>query len=127
MTHSEQIQALNETLLAEMPAYQSQAASFPKSQTAQRRLLRSLMNVRPPMPLNREFLIMQDALLSDERDSKGVVDGAALPAVNGHPRIAVWRGDIIRLKVDAIVDADNAALLGCFYPCHGCIDNSIPA
>lgn len=125
MTRSEQIQALNETLLAEMPAYQSQAVSFPKDQTAQRRLLRSLMNVRPPMPLNREFLVMQDALLSAERDSKGVVDGAALPAVSGHPRIAVWKGDITRLKVDAIVDADNSALLGCFCPCHGCIDNAI--
>ena len=125
MTRSEQIQALNETLLAEMPAYQSQAVSFPKDQTAQRRLLRSLMNVRPPMPLNQEFLAMQDALLSVERDNKGVVDGTALPTVNGHPRIPVWRGDITRLKVDAIVDADNSALLGCFCPCHGCIDNAI--
>lgn len=125
MTRSEQIQALNETLVAEMPACRSQAVSFPKGQTAQRRLLRSLMNVRPPMPLNREFLVMQDALLSAERDSKGVVDGTALPAVSGHPRIAVWRGDITRLKVDAIVDADNSALLGCFCPCHGCIDNAI--
>ena len=125
MTRSEQIQALNETLLAEMPAYQSQAVSFPKDQTAQRRLLRSLMNVRPPMPLNREFLAMQDALLSAERDSKGAVDGTALPTVSGHPRIAVWKGDITRLTVDAIVDADNSALLGCFCPCHGCIDNAI--
>lgn len=83
MTRLEQIQALNETLLAEMPAYQSQAVSFPKDQTAQRRLLRSLMNVRPPIPLNREFLVMQDTLLSAERDSKGVVDGAALPTVSG--------------------------------------------
>ena len=125
MTRSEQIQALNETLLTEMPAYRSLSASLPKTQTAQRRLLRALMNLRPPIPLNREFLVMQDALLSAERDSEGVVDGAALPAVNGHPRIAVWRGDITRLKVDTIVDADNSALLGCFCPCHGCIDNAI--
>lgn len=125
MIRLEQIQALNETLLTEMPACRSQAASFPQDQAAQRRLLRSLMNVRPPMPLNREFLVMQDALLSAERDSKGAVDGAALPAVNGHPRIAVWRGDITRLKVDAIVNAANTDLLGCFCPCHGCIDNAI--
>ena len=77
------------------------------------------------MPLKREFLAMQDDLLSAERNSKGVVDGTALPAVNSHPRIAVWKGDITRLKVDAIVDADNSALLGCFCPCHGCIDNAI--
>ena len=125
MIRLEQIQALNETLLTEMPACRSQAASFPQDQAAQRRLLRSLMNVRPPIPLNREFLVMQDTLLSAERDSKGVVDGAALPAVNGHPRIAVWRGDITRLKVDAIVNAANTDLLGCFCPCHGCIDNAI--
>jgi Predicted phosphatase homologous to the C-terminal domain of histone macroH2A1 len=77
------------------------------------------------MPLKREFLAVQDELLSAERDSKGVVDGAALPAVNEHSPIAVWKGDITRLKVDTIVDADNSALLGCFCPCHGCIDNAI--
>lgn len=83
------------------------------------------MNVRPPMPLKREFLAIQDNLLSAEREAKGVVEGAALPPVNGCPQIAVWKGDITRLRVDAIVDADNAALLGCFCPCHGCIDNAI--
>lgn len=127
MEYLEQIQQLNAILLTEMPEYQSQAEGFPPDLTSQRRLLRSLMNVRPPMPLKREFLVMQDELLSAERDSKGVVDGAALPTVNGHSRIAVWKGDITRLKVDGIVDADNSALLGCFCPCHGCIDNSIPA
>ena len=125
MEYLEQIRQLNAMLLTEMPEYQPQAQKFPQDAASQRRLLRSLMNVRPPMPLKREFLAMQDELLSAERDSKGVVDGTALPAVNGHPRIAVWKGDITRLRVDAIVDADNSALLGCFCPCHGCIDNAI--
>ena len=125
MEYLERILKLNTMLLAEMPEYQSQAEDFPQDLTSQRRLLRSLMNVRPPMPLKQEFLAMQDDLLSAERDSKGVVDGAALPTVNGHPQIAVWKGDITRLRVDAIVDADNSALLGCFCPCHGCIDNAI--
>lgn len=125
MEHLEQIRQLNAMLLTEMPEYQPQAQKFPQDAASQRRLLRSLMNVRPPMPLKREFLAMQDDLLSAERDSKGVVDGTALPAVNSHPRIAVWKGDITRLKVDAIMDADNSALLGCFCPCHGCIDNAI--
>lgn len=125
MEHLEQIRQLNAMLLTEMPEYQRQAQKFPLDVASQRRLLRSLMNVRPPMPLKREFLAMQDDLLSAERDSKGVVDGTALPAVNSHPRIAVWKGDITRLKVDAIMDADNSALLGCFCPCHGCIDNAI--
>ena len=108
-----------------MPEYKEQAQSFPHEETAQRRLLRSLMNVRPPMPLNPEFLAAQDAFLSAEREEKGVVDGDALPVTAAHPRITVWQGDITRLKVDAIVDADNSALLGCFCPCHGCIDNAI--
>ena len=125
MEHLEQIRQLNAMLLTEMPEYQPQAQKFSQDAASQRRLLRSLMNVRPPMPLKREFLAMQDDLLSAERDSKGVVDGTALPAASGHPRIAVWKGNITRLKVDAIVDADNSALLGCFCPCHGCIDNAI--
>ena len=119
------IRSLNDMLLEEMPEYRSQAREFPEDPAGQRRLLRSLMNVRPPMPLSGAFLAAQDALLSAEREEKGVVDGAALPAAALHPQIALWKGDITRLKADAIVDADNSALLGCFCPCHGCIDNAI--
>ena len=125
MTRREQIQSLNRLLLDEMPEYKGQAAQFPQELTAQRRLLRSLMNVRPPMPLKPDFLAVQDALLSAEAAEKGVVDGDMLPVSPADPRIAVWQGDITRLKVDAIVDADNSGLLGCFCPCHGCIDNAI--
>lgn len=125
MEYLEQIQRLNTILLAEMPEYQSQAERFPPDLTNQRLLLRSLMNVRPPMPLNREFLAAQDELLSAEREAKGVIDADTLPATAAHPQIAVWKGDITRLKADAIVNAANSALLGCFFPCHGCIDNAI--
>lgn len=125
MERIQQIQALNKILLDEMPEYKEQAKAFPFEKAAQRRLLRSLMNVHPPMPLNPEFVTAQDELLSAEREEKGVVDGAALPAAKAHPRIAVWQGDITRLRVDAVVDACNSALLGCFCPCHGCIDNAI--
>lgn len=125
MDRLDKLQYLNQILLGEMPEYYAQAAQFPKEDHAQRRLLRSLMNVRPPMPLKREFLQVQDEVLSEEREAKGVVDGDALPAVAANPQITVWQGDITRLKVDAIVDADNSALLGCFCPCHGCIDNAI--
>ena len=68
---------------------------------------------------------MQDALLSAEREEKGVVDADLLPEVPGRPGIVLWQGDITRLKADAIVNAANSALLGCFHPCHGCIDNAI--
>ena len=75
--------------------------------------------------MKQEFLRVQDEVLSAEREAKGVVDAETLPAVDANSKIAVWQGDITRLKADAIVDADNSALLGCFCPCHGCIDNAI--
>ena len=125
MNRSEQLQYLNQILLTEMPQYREQAKSFPADDTSQRRLLRSLMNVRPPMPLDSKFLEVQDALLSAEAEAKGVVDCSSLPVTAADPRLVLWQGDITRLRADAIVDADNAALLGCFVPCHGCIDNAI--
>jgi O-acetyl-ADP-ribose deacetylase (regulator of RNase III) len=83
------------------------------------------MNVRPPISLSNEYLASQDELLSAERDEKGIVDGMVLPTTTAHPRIVLWQGDITRLKADAVVDADNSSLLGCFYPSHSCIDNAI--
>ena len=125
MDRIELIRRLNGVLLDEMPAYRGQAAGFPDDQPRQRRLLRSLMNLRPPMPLEREFLAMQDALLCAERAERGVVDAGRLPVTAGDPELVLWQGDITRLRADAIVDAGNDALLGCFCPCHGCIDNAI--
>lgn len=125
MERLETIHALNEMLLEEMPQYREQAAAFPADVASQRRLLRSLMNVRPPMPIRPAFLELQDALLSAEREEKGVVDAMSLPATKNDARLVIWQGNITRLKADAIVDADNNALLGCFCPCHECIDNAI--
>ena len=125
MNRLEKIQNLNRLLLDEMRSYRGQAVQFPAEETAQRRLLRSLMNVRPPMPIREDFLAAQDELLSEEREEKGVVEVDALPVAAAHPQIAVWQGDITRLRADAIVNAANSALLGCFHPCHGCIDNAI--
>lgn len=125
MNRIEQLQYLNRLLLAEMPEYKPQAQRFSQDADSQRRLLRSLMNLRPPMPLDKRFLAAQDALLSAEREERGVVDGLEIPAIAAYPQISIWQGDITRLRADAIVDADNSALLGCFCPCHGCIDNAI--
>ena len=125
MSRLEQLQALNGALLAEMPEYRAQGEQFPREEGEQRRLLRSLMNLRPPMPLDPDFLAAQDALLSAETAEKGVVDGDALTPTQADPRLVLWQGDITRLRADAIVNAANSALPGCFHPCHGCIDNAI--
>ncbi|GAB6181402.1 hypothetical protein JCM14036_27210 [Desulfotomaculum defluvii] len=124
MQRRELIRRLNELLLKELPQYKEQAKAFSRDLNSERRLLRSLMNVRPPMPISEDFLVLQDTLLSQEREEKGVVDINALQTTE-NPRIVLWQGDITRLKVDAIVNAANSAMLGCFAPCHGCIDNAI--
>ena len=119
------IRMLNGMLLEDMPQYTAYAASFPRDAVSQRRLLRALMNLRPPLPLRQDFLELQDAFLSAEREEKGVVDIWTLPSAAADPRLILWQGDITRLQADAVVNAANSALLGCFHPCHGCIDNAI--
>ena len=94
MTRLEQIRTLNTVLLKEMPQYRGQAEAFPPDDASQRRLLRSLMNVRPPMPLDPAFLVVQDALLSAEQEEKGVVDAMALPSVRGDPGWLSARGTL---------------------------------
>lgn len=101
-----------------------EALSVPQEEEqAQKRLLRALFNVRPPIPCDAEFLRVQDEYLKEETRQKGVTDLATLMPIR--PDIYLWQGDITTLKCDAIVNAANSALLGCFCPNHGCIDNAI--
>ena len=86
-------------------------------------LLRSLMNVRPAKPISEEFLKIQDEYLTNETLSRDLVTVDDIKESKG--KLMLWQGDIVELKVDAIVNAANSQLLGCFIPLHNCIDNVI--
>lgn len=123
MTHNEKRIFLIRELLAELPQYR--AMEIPENEDEQKRLLRSLMNIRAPRPIRSEFLKVQDEYLSEEVEEKGIVDADSLPVSPENRRLVLWRGDITTLKADAIVNAANCALRGCFVPCHSCVDNII--
>ena len=125
MNNLEKLFYLNKILLNEMPQHKEQAEKFEKDYQSQRKLLRSLMNVSPPSLVNKKFLHLQDEFLKDEVIKKGIVEISQLIPSKSNNQIYLWQGDITTLKVDAIVNAANSALLGCFIPCHGCIDNAI--
>lgn len=133
MTREEKIDWLIQYLKKENAGYA--AIQEPVNLVEKRRLLRSLMNVRWPMEASDKFYEIQDALLKEELAEKGIVDADSLPTVaeqypgaelRNPDRICLWQGDITRLRADAIVNAANSEMLGCFVPCHGCIDNAIP-
>lgn len=115
------IKYLNARLIREMPWLELER--MPDDAAAQRKLLRALMNVCPPMPLDENFFRLQDELLSAEAAERGIVKPEDIPNIAA--QIKLWRGDITRLATDAIVNAANEKLLGCFVPLHGCIDNAI--
>ena len=95
--------------------------------------IRSLMNIRMPLETSDELLKVQDDYLQEELAVKGIVALPELPTIKEQydskapfaGKLSLWQGDITRLKVGAIVNAANSQMLGCFVPCHRCIDNAI--
>ena len=95
----------------------------PAGAVEQKRMLRSLMNLRRPQVIDAEFLTIQDEYLRQEIETAGVTDLADLEPVCGD--LYLWQGDITRLEYGAIVNAANSGMTGCYVPCHACIDNCI--
>ena len=121
MTQDQRLDYLVEAFKAESDAYED--LQTPDDRQGRRRVLRSLMNIRMPKRLSEDVLRVQNAYLRGRAEEKGIVQLSDIPEIGGG--LSIWQGDITRLAVDAIVNAANAQMLGCFVPMHGCIDNCI--
>ena len=121
MTQQQRRLYLIQELLKEQPQYQGM--EIPQEEQGQKQLLRSLFNIRLPRSAWPDFLAVQDAYLQEEIRRKGIARLEDLQPVQ--EGIYLWQGDITTLACDGIVNAANSQMLGCFVPCHRCIDNAI--
>ena len=121
MNQSEKSLFLIQSLLKEKTEYRD--IDIPAEPESQRQLLRGLMNIRAPQRIGSDFLKAQDAYLQGETTAKGITDIADLTPIQ--PGLYLWQGDITTLKCDAIVNAANSGMTGCYIPNHRCIDNAI--
>ena len=130
-TQEQRLDYLVEAFKADAVEYQD--LRTPADTESRQRLLRSLMNVRMPRPMAKDILLVQDEYLKERAEERGIVPLARIPSIAeslGSKRpfadtLSLWQGDITCLAVDAIVNAANSQMLGCFQPCHSCIDNCI--
>mgnify|MGYP000361579652 CR=1 FL=1 len=121
MNQTERRQFLIQELLKEQDGYRH--LEVPKQEEEQKRLLRGLMNIRPACRISKEVLQIQDAYLTEETVRKGITHSDELDPIQ--PGIYLWKGDITTLACDAIVNAANSGMTGCYVPNHRCIDNCI--
>ena len=128
MTQEERLNYLVEEFKEDSVRYRD--LETPEDTEGKKRILRSLMNIRMPRRIDARVVEVQDDYLKESIRENGIVTLPDIPAIAGqgsrHPfadKLSVWQGDITRLAVDAIVNAANSQMLGCFVPMHTCIDN----
>ena len=107
---------------------------LPTDINEKKNLYRSLCNIRAPKPISEEYLKLENEYLQEELQKKEITEIANVKTIQDNfpnsslkykDKICLWQGDITTLKIDAIVNAANSQGLGCFLPCHKCIDNQI--
>ena len=121
MTQSQRLDYLVEAFKEDSRQYRD--LETPEDPAGKRRILRSLMNIRMPNALDEEILTVQDDYLRERIRENGIISASEIPVIRDG--MSLWQGDITRLQVDAIVNAANSQMLGCFVPMHTCIDNCI--
>lgn len=122
-TQEERLNYLIEVLKNETVQYKN--LEIPESIDDKKVMLRSLMNVRQPKEISKEFLKVQDEYLTERNKEKGIVYLKDIKTVPSSNKISIWQGDITKIACDAIVNAANSRMLGCFVLMHICIDNCI--
>lgn len=108
--------------------------TIPKDLIEKQILYRSLCNIRKAKPISKEYLQIENEYLQDElnkidvtkvKDIKPISISIKESNLDNKDKICLWQGDITKLQIDSIVNAANSQGLGCFVPCHKCIDNQI--